>query len=86
VQVELAECREKAALGWGRYKHNQQLEELRNLQEQLQEERRLWQETRQEQQQDLHHKKETMARLQVRQTGCRRTSVVSQRIRVQSSC
>jgi hypothetical protein len=36
VQVELAECREKAALGWGRYKHNQQLEELRNLQEQLQ--------------------------------------------------
>ena len=64
-QVELAECREKAALGWGRYKHNQQLEELRNLQEQLQEERRLWQDTKQEQQSDLQHKKETMAKLQV---------------------
>jgi predicted patatin/cPLA2 family phospholipase len=62
----LAECREKAALGWGRYKHNQQLEELRNLQEQLQEERRLWQETRQDQQNQLQHKKETMAKLQVR--------------------
>jgi hypothetical protein len=50
----------------------------------LQEERRLWQETRQEQQQDLQHKKETMARLQVSQTEFRRTSVVSQRLRVQS--
>ena len=61
----MAECKERAALGWGRYKHNQQLEELRTLQERLQEERRSWQEQKMEQEREYKQKQESMAKLQV---------------------
>jgi A-kinase anchor protein 13 len=61
-KVELAECRERAALGWGRYKHNQQLEELRQAQEQLVAERRSWARHREEQERELTEKLDGMAR------------------------
>ena len=61
-KVELAECKERAALGWGRYKHNQQLEELRVKQEQLAVERRNWARHREEQERELAEKLETMSR------------------------
>lgn len=64
-QVELAECKERAALGWGRYKHNQQLQELRAAQDQLQEERRHWQALKEEQERDYKAKEESMVKLQV---------------------
>jgi len=64
LKVELAECKEREALGWGRYKHNQQLEEHRNLQEQLQEDRRLWMEQKQEQEHEFRQKQEAMSKLQ----------------------
>ena len=64
IKVELAECKERATLGYGRYKHNQQLEELRNLQEQLTRERREWQQHREEQDRDISDKQESMARMQ----------------------
>ena len=65
IKVELSECKERAALGWGRYKHNQQLQELRAAQEQLQEERRRWEAAKEEQERDFRAKEETMSRLQV---------------------
>merc|ERR1719195_1598688 len=58
IKVELHECKERATLGYGRYKHNQQLEELRNLQEQLSSERRSWQLFRDEQDRDLAEKRD----------------------------
>lgn len=64
IKVELAECKERAALGWGRYKHNQQLEELRNLQEQLTQERRHWQVYRDEQDREISEAQDQMARMQ----------------------
>lgn len=64
LRVELAECKERAALGWGRYKHNQQLEELRSLQEQLSRERREWAEQKAEQERQICDKTGELARLQ----------------------
>ena len=64
IKVELAECKERAALGWGRYKHNQQLEELRNLQEQLSQERRHWQSYRDEQDREITEAQDQMGRMQ----------------------
>jgi len=64
LKVELAECKERAALGWGRYKHNQQLQELRAAQDQLQEERRHWQALKEEQERDYKAKEESMVKLQ----------------------
>jgi len=63
-KVELTECKERAALGWGRYKHNQQLEELRTLQEQLSQERRMWQAHKEEQEKDICDKQEVMNKMQ----------------------
>lgn len=63
-KVELTECKERAALGWGRYKHNQQLEELRTLQEQLSHERRMWQAHKEEQEKDICDKQEVMNKMQ----------------------
>jgi len=64
LKVEVAECKERAALGWGRYKHNQQLEELRQLQEKLQDERRLWQQQKADQEKEFRQKQESMSKLQ----------------------
>ena len=64
IKVELSECKERAALGWGRYKHNQQLEELRNLQEQLTQERRHWQVYRDEQDREITEAQDQMSRMQ----------------------
>ena len=63
IKVELHECKERATLGYGRYKHNQQLEELRNLQEQLSSERRSWQLFRDEQDRELADKQDTMNKM-----------------------
>ena len=63
-KVELAECKERAALGWGRYKHNQQLEELRIKQEQMDYERRSWAKHKEEQERELTEKLEAMTRNQ----------------------
>merc|ERR1719394_878893 len=64
IKVELSECKERATLGYGRYKHNQQLEELRNLQEQLTQERRVWQQSRDEQEREIGDKQEQMNKMQ----------------------
>jgi len=61
-KVELAECKERAALGWGRYKHNQQLEELRVKQEQLAVEQRSWARQREEQEREMQEKMEAVRR------------------------
>ena len=77
--MELAECKERAALGWGRcqtlflsfklidlilrrYKHNQQLEELRVKQEQLAVEQRSWARQREEQEREMQEKMEAVRR------------------------
>ena len=63
IKVELSECKEKATFGYGRYKHNQQLEELRNLQEQLTSERRHWEQVKDEQERDMMEKSEQMTKM-----------------------
>ena len=63
IKVELSECKEKATFGYGRYKHNQQLEELRNLQEQLTSERRHWEQVKEEQERDMLEKSEQMTKM-----------------------
>ena len=42
IKAELAEIKEKSKLAGGRYVQNEQLEELRNLQESLAKEKRAW--------------------------------------------
>ena len=49
IKVELSEQKERSNLGNGRYKHNQQVEELRMLQEQLNNEKKKWQEYKEDQ-------------------------------------
>ena len=63
IKVELSECKERATLGYGRYKHNQQLEELRNLQEQLTSERRHWEQVKDEQEREMVEKSEQMTKM-----------------------
>ena len=82
-KVELAECKDRAALGWGRYKHNQQLEELRIRQEQLAVERRSWARHREEQERELQEKMEAMMRNQ-RQLEQERKDVEQQRNKLYS--
>ena len=65
LQLEVSEWKEKAALGLGRYKHNQQLEQLRSQQEQLGEDRRSWAIKKQEQDKEFRTKSEALAKLQV---------------------
>eukprot|EP00088_Acartia_fossae_P033899 TRINITY_DN3477_c0_g1_i9.p1 TRINITY_DN3477_c0_g1~~TRINITY_DN3477_c0_g1_i9.p1 ORF type:complete len:1159 (+),score=471.85 TRINITY_DN3477_c0_g1_i9:327-3803(+) len=64
LKVEVNEWKEKAALGLGRYKHNQQLEQLRTQQDQLTEERQVWATMKQEQERDFRTKQEQLAKLQ----------------------
>jgi len=64
LKLEVTEWKEKAALGLGRYKHNQQLEQLRSQQEQLSEDRRSWAIKKQEQDKEFRSKSEALAKLQ----------------------
>ena len=43
LKTELSEIREKSSVMGGRYKHNQQLQELRSLEERLGQEKKQWQ-------------------------------------------
>ena len=61
----MCEWKEKAALGLGRYKQNQQLEHLRTQQDELVEDRRTWAIVKQEQEREFRTKQEALARLQV---------------------
>ena len=69
IKVELSEHKERSNLGYGRYKHNQQVEELRMLQEQLNNEKKKWQEYKEEQEREIsiivQSLESTKARLQV---------------------
>jgi A-kinase anchor protein 13 len=47
------------------YRHNQQLEELRNLQDKLTQEKELWMRERDSEMKDLEEKREQLLRLQV---------------------
>ena len=67
MQVEVCEWKEKAALGLGRYKQNQQLEHLRTQQDELAEDRRTWAIVKQEQEREFRTKQEALAKLQVTQ-------------------
>ena len=61
----MCEWKEKAALGLGRYKQNQQLEHLRTQQDELVEDRRTWAIVKQEQEREFRTKQEALAKLQV---------------------
>ena len=69
IKVELSEQKERSNLGNGRYKHNQQVEDLRMLQEQLNNEKKKWQEYKEEQEREIsiivQSLESTKARLQV---------------------
>ena len=53
IKVELQECKERAKVGYGRYKHNQLVEELRVLKEQLNNERKKLQQYKLEQENEI---------------------------------
>ncbi|XP_075151297.1 rho guanine nucleotide exchange factor 18 cysts [Haematobia irritans] len=61
LQLQLALYRESPRAS---YTHNDQLEELRNLQDKLQEEKTLWMRQKEQQEQDLNEKKKAMDKLQ----------------------
>lgn len=61
LQLQLALYRESPRVS---YMHNDQLEELRNLQDKLQEEKTAWIRQKEQQEQDLNEKKASMEKLQ----------------------
>ncbi|XP_040580359.1 uncharacterized protein cyst isoform X5 [Lepeophtheirus salmonis] len=65
LKSDLNEARDRVHLSGGRYKHNQQLEELRNLQEQLTHEKLEWQREVSSKEQDLDDKKDKLNKAQV---------------------
>lgn len=66
LEAELASLKAYAGdSGRPIYRHNQQLEELRNLQDKLQSEREIWQRERDAEFKELQQKKEELSRLQV---------------------
>ena len=69
MKSELSEVKEKSSVMGGRYKHNQQLEELRHLQDRLSHEKRAWNLERESMEQDMEMKKKELARTQVRTDG-----------------
>ena len=66
MKIELAEARERASVIGGRYKHNQQLEELRNLQDRLSQERLAFQQEKDSFETEHKYKKESLKTMQVR--------------------
>eukprot|EP00096_Caligus_rogercresseyi_P000998 TRINITY_DN1159_c0_g1_i1.p1 TRINITY_DN1159_c0_g1~~TRINITY_DN1159_c0_g1_i1.p1 ORF type:complete len:1006 (+),score=351.92 TRINITY_DN1159_c0_g1_i1:327-3344(+) len=65
LKSDLNEARERVHLSGGRYKHNQQLEELRNLQEQLTHEKLDWQREVSSKEQELEENKNKLQKAQV---------------------
>lgn len=67
LQAQLAACRSQVC-GEDRkpvYRHNHQLEELRNLQDKLSQEKEAWQKEKESEEKELDEKKENLIRLQV---------------------
>lgn len=64
LKTEVREIREKSSVMGGRYKQNQQLEELRYLQDNLGKEKLQWQLQKEAEEQHLELKKKEMARMQ----------------------
>lgn len=70
LQAQLAACKAQLSGEEGRerrpvYRHNQQLEELRNLQDKLTQEKEAWQREKEAEERDLEERREQLQRLQV---------------------
>lgn len=72
LQAQLAACKAQLSGEETRererrpvYRHNQQLEELRNLQDKLTQEKEAWQRDRETEERDLEDRREQLLRLQV---------------------
>jgi A-kinase anchor protein 13 len=65
LKAELSEIREKSTIMGGRYKHNQLLEDLRNLQESLAQEKKTWALEKDSMEQEMEAKKKELAKIQV---------------------
>ncbi|GLH14223.1 uncharacterized protein GBIM_18605 [Gryllus bimaculatus] len=83
LQAQLAACRQQLVQDDGRekrptYKHNQQLEELRNLQDRLTQEREAWQRERDSEEKEIEEKRQELLRLQ-EQVRTEQNDVVQQR-------
>lgn len=70
LQAQLAACKSQLSGEDGRekrpmYRHNHQLEELRNLQDRLTQEKQAWQREKEAEERDLEERKEQLLRLQV---------------------
>lgn len=81
LQAQLAACKSQLSGEDGRdkrpvYRHNHQLEELRNLQDRLTQEKQTWQREKEAEERDLEERKEQLLRLQVRKvTECWERSI-----------
>ncbi|KAG8242498.1 hypothetical protein J6590_063612 [Homalodisca vitripennis] len=83
LQAQLAACKAQLAGEEGRerrpiYRHNQQLEELRNLQDKLTHEKEAWQRERETEERDLEERKAQLLRLQ-EQVHTEKADVAQQR-------
>lgn len=65
MKAEISEIRDRSSVMGGRYKHNQQLEELRNLQDRMVHEKRAWQKEKEAMEMEMEAKKKQMAKTQV---------------------
>lgn len=70
LQAQLLACKSQLTQEDGRerrpvYRHNQQLEELRNLQDRLSQEKEAWQREKENEDRDLREKRAELLRLQV---------------------
>ncbi len=76
LEAQLAFCRQELNQPTGEkdrkpiYKHNQQLEELRNLQDKLTQEKEQWQRERENEQKDIDEKRKQLTKLQVKTISC----------------
>eukprot|EP00094_Tigriopus_californicus_P002858 TCALIF_02756-PA protein Name:"Similar to AKAP13 A-kinase anchor protein 13 (Homo sapiens)" AED:0.12 eAED:0.12 QI:0/0.64/0.6/0.73/1/1/15/1980/1495 len=64
MKAEISEIRDRSSVMGGRYKHNQQLEELRNLQDRMVHEKRAWQKEKEAMEMEMESKKKQMAKTQ----------------------
>ena len=65
LKAELSEIREKSTIMGGRYKHNQLLEDVRNLQDSLAQEKKTWAVDKDTMEQEMEVKKKELAKIQV---------------------
>ncbi len=70
----MAEIRERSSVSGGRYRQNQLLEELRQLQDSIGKEKLQWQLEREAAEQDMQTKRKELARTQVRGRRYHRSS------------